>query len=136
MKEYQDVYMTPGAFSWNELSSPDPKKSCEFYGTLFGWSFDTGGTTAPGVSAPGAYGCTDTGADGGGAIPGGVGGGPGFDPHVVFYVGVPEVEAAMRAAERLGGVRRMGPQQAPGAQLVVGHFADPEGNLVGLAGPR
>ncbi len=41
MKDYQDIYMTPGAFSWNELSSPDPKQACEFYGTLFGWRFDT-----------------------------------------------------------------------------------------------
>jgi predicted enzyme related to lactoylglutathione lyase len=41
MKDYQDVYMTPGAFSWNELSSPDPKAASEFYGTLFGWTFDT-----------------------------------------------------------------------------------------------
>lgn len=91
---------------------------------------------APGVSEAGGYGFTDTGADAGQAIPGGVGGGPGFDPHVVFYIGVPDVEEAMRAAQRLGGVRRMGPQQAPGIDLVVGHFADPEGNLIGLAGPR
>ncbi|HEY1131812.1 MAG TPA: VOC family protein [Roseateles sp.] len=41
MKDYQDVYMTPGAFSWNELSTPDPKAACAFYGALFGWSFDT-----------------------------------------------------------------------------------------------
>jgi uncharacterized protein len=41
MKDYQDVYMTPGAFSWNELACPDPKAACEFYGGLFGWSFDT-----------------------------------------------------------------------------------------------
>jgi predicted enzyme related to lactoylglutathione lyase len=41
MKEYNDVYMTPGAFSWNELSCPDPNKATEFYGALFGWGFDT-----------------------------------------------------------------------------------------------
>jgi hypothetical protein len=28
----------------------------------------------------------------------------------------------------------MGPDQAPGTDLVVGHFADPEGHLIGLAG--
>jgi hypothetical protein len=27
-----------------------------------------------------------------------------------------------------------GPRQAPGTGLVVGHFTDPEGNLIGLAG--
>jgi hypothetical protein len=27
----------------------------------------------------------------------------------------------------------MGPERAPGTGLVVGHFTDPEGNLIGLA---
>jgi predicted enzyme related to lactoylglutathione lyase len=61
-------------------------------------------------------------------IPGGVGGGMGYDGHVIFYVGVPDVEAALQKAESLGGTRRMGPQQAP-TDLVVGHFTDPEGNV-------
>jgi hypothetical protein len=29
----------------------------------------------------------------------------------------------------------MDPEQPPGRDLVVAHFTDPEGNLVGLAGP-
>ncbi len=72
-------------------------------------------------------------ADGTG-IPGGVGGGAGYESHVLFYVGVPDVEAALRRAESLGGKRRMGPERAPSG-LVVGHFTDPEGNLIGVAGP-
>ena len=56
-------------------------------------------------------------------------------PHVVFYVGVPNVGAALQKAESLGGKRAMGPEQAPGLNLVVGHFTDPKGNLIGLAGP-
>jgi len=43
------------------------------------------------------------------------------------------VEAALRKAESLGGTRRMGPARAP-TGLVVGHFADPEGNVIGVAG--
>ena len=38
-------------------------------------------------------------------------------------------------AERLGGTRRMGPEKNPGGDLLVGHFTDPEGQLIGLAGP-
>ena len=72
-------------------------------------------------------------ADGTG-IPGGVGGGAGYESHVLFYVGVPDVEAALRKTESLGGKRRMGPERAPSG-LVVGHFTDPEGNLIGVAGP-
>jgi hypothetical protein len=33
----------------------------------------------------------------------------------------------------LGGKRRLGPERAP-TGLVVGHFTDPEGNLMGVAG--
>jgi uncharacterized protein len=50
----------------------------------------------------------------------------------MFYVSVPNVEAALQQAERLGGIRTLGPAQAPSG-LIVGHFTDPEGNLVGLA---
>jgi uncharacterized protein len=46
---------------------------------------------------------------------------------------VPDVEAALRRAERLGGKRVMGPERVPSG-LVVGHFTDPEGNLIGVAG--
>jgi predicted enzyme related to lactoylglutathione lyase len=61
-------------------------------------------------------------------IPGGISGGAGYPAHVIFYVGVPDVEAALAEAERLGGNRRMGPERAP-TGLVVGHFTDPEGQL-------
>jgi predicted enzyme related to lactoylglutathione lyase len=65
-------------------------------------------------------------------IPGGVGGGSGYDGRAIFYVGVPDIEAALQKAESLGGTRKMGPEQTP-TGLVVGHFTDPEGNLIGLA---
>ena len=88
------------------------------------------------VSEPTNYGFVDriTTSDGTG-IPGGVGGGAGYDGHAIFYVGVPDVEAALRRAEGLGGKRLMGPVRAP-TGLVVGHFTDPEGHLVGVAGPN
>ena len=35
----------------------------------------------------------------------------------------------------LGGKRRMGPDHVSGTGLVVGHFTDPEGHLIGVAGP-
>jgi hypothetical protein len=58
-----------------------------------------------------------------------------YKGYVIFYVGVPNVEAALQKAESLGGTRRMGPEKNPEANLVVGHFTDPEGHLIGLAGP-
>jgi predicted enzyme related to lactoylglutathione lyase len=119
-----------------EITGPDPEKLRSFYGSLFEWEFDTSAPVAAAISQPGNYGFVDrnTTSDGTG-IPGGVGGGAGYAGHVIFYVGVPNVEAALQEAERLGGTRRLGPVKNPGADLVVGHFTDPEGHLIGLAGP-
>jgi predicted enzyme related to lactoylglutathione lyase len=119
-----------------EIIGTDPARLRAYYGELFGWEFDTSGSVVPAVSEPGNYGFTDTGQAGAAAaIPGGIGGGRGYDSRVIFYVGVDDVDAALQKAETLGGTRRMGPERAAGRDLVVGHFADPEGNVVGVAGP-
>jgi predicted enzyme related to lactoylglutathione lyase len=115
-----------------EIIGRDPAKLRSYYSDLFGWEFDTSGPVAESVSQQGNYGFTDPTASTDG---GGVGGGAGYEPHVVFYIGVPDVEAALQRAESLGGKRKMGPERPPGRDLVVGHFTDPEGNLIGLAGP-
>jgi uncharacterized protein len=114
-----------------EIIGPDPAALRDFYGGLFGWEFATPSDTAPSVSAPGGYGFTEP----PGGIPGGVGGGVGFGPRVVFYIGVPDVPAALARAVQLGGTAVMGPETAPGGKLRVAHFTDPQGNLIGLAGP-
>jgi predicted enzyme related to lactoylglutathione lyase len=114
-----------------EIIGTDPAKLRRYYGELFGWEFDTSGATADSISEPGNYGFVQPSEEAG--IPGGVGGGAGYDPHLMFYIGVPDVEAALQEAERLGGKRLMGPERAPGRDLVVGHFTDPEGHLIGLA---
>jgi uncharacterized protein len=117
-----------------EVIGKDPQQLRGFYGGLFGWEFDLSSPVAEEVSEPANYGFIDhsKNSDGTG-IPGGVGGGAGYDSHVIFYVGVPNVEAALQKAESLGGTRQMGPAQAP-TGLVVGHFTDPDGNLIGVAG--
>jgi predicted enzyme related to lactoylglutathione lyase len=117
-----------------EVIGKDPDRLRGYFGELFGWQFDTPSPVAAEVSDPATYGFLDlvATADGTG-IRGGVGGGPAFPPHAVFYVGVPDVEAALQRAETLGGTRVMGPVTSPNG-LVVGHFTDPEGNLLGVAG--
>lgn len=114
-----------------EIIGADPAKLRTYYGALFGWEFDTGDATTETVSQPGNYGFVSGDTDGG--INGGVGGGEGYERRVLFYVGVPDVEAALETAESLGGRRVMGPEGTPGT-LVVGQFTDPEGNLIGVAG--
>ena len=117
-----------------EIIGKDPASLRDYFGELFGWRFDSSSPVAETISEPSNYGFVDrvTAPDGAG-IPGGIGGGAGYPAHAIFYVGVPDVEVALREAERLGGKRRMGPERAP-TGLVIGHFTDPEGNLIGVAG--
>jgi predicted enzyme related to lactoylglutathione lyase len=116
-----------------EIIGTNPEGLRGYYGDLFGWEFDTSSPVSDAVSEPANYGFVErsTTSDGVG-IPSGVGGGTGYQPRAIFYVGVPDVEAALQKAESLGGTRKMGPDKAP-TGLVVGHFTDPEGNLIGLA---
>jgi uncharacterized protein len=117
-----------------EIIGRDPARLRHYYADLFGWEFQTGDAATEAVSQPGNYGFVDgqTTGDGTG-INGGVAGGAEHAPSVLFYVGVSDVEAALRKAEELGGTRQMGPDGTPGT-LVVGRFTDPEGNLIGVAG--
>ena len=117
-----------------EVIGKDSIRLREHLGELFGWQFDVPSPVAQEVSEPTNYGFLDlvTSEDGTG-IRGGVGGGAGYASHAIFYVGVPDVEAALQRAEKLGGTRVMGPVTSPNG-LVVGHFTDPEGTLMGVAG--
>jgi predicted enzyme related to lactoylglutathione lyase len=117
-----------------EIIGKNPEGLRTFYRDLFGWEFDTSGQVSEEVSEPTNYGFVDPNTDAPGTgIPGGIGGGADYDSQVVFYVGVADVEAMLKKAQDLGGDRRMGPAKAPGRPLVVGRFADPEGNVIGLA---
>lgn len=114
-----------------EIIGSDPARLRDYYDQLFGWEFQTGDAATEAVSQNANYGFVDGTTNGG--INGGVGGGEGYEPRVLFYVGVPNVAEALEAAERLGGKRVMGPEGESGT-IVVGQFTDPEGNLIGVAG--
>ena len=90
-----------------EIIGANPELLRAYYGELFGWEFDCGSPVSDAVSEPSSYGFVqhDATRDGIG-IPGGVGGGSGYDTHTIFYVGVPDVEAAPRwqsISAELGG---------------------------------
>ncbi len=87
------------------------------------------------VSAPNEYGLLELiTADDGTGICGRVEGGPDYESHAVFHIGVPDVGVALQRAEDLGPTRVMGPVRAPNG-LIVGHFKDPGGTLIGVSGP-
>jgi predicted enzyme related to lactoylglutathione lyase len=103
----------------------DGERLRSFYAQLFGWAIDTGN--------PFGYGFVQREGVG---IGGGIGATPlGLPGHLTFYVEVPDVEAALAEAEKLGGTRLTGVFEVqPGVELA--HFRDPEGNTVGLLNDR
>jgi predicted enzyme related to lactoylglutathione lyase len=116
-----------------DVIGPDPEVLRRFYRELFDWDAEPGSPVAPEVSDEAAYSFIAAG-DGAAPVPSGIGGGPSFAPLAMFYVGVTDVESALAEAERLGGRRLLGPAVNPGG-VVVGHFSDPAGNVVGVAAP-
>jgi predicted enzyme related to lactoylglutathione lyase len=117
-----------------ELIGPDPARLREFYGALFGWVAPAGAPVADRVSDQAEYSFIDP-EPGSPAAAGGIGGGEGFAPHAIFYVGVEDVEGTLAHAEQLGATVVLKPQRNEGGQVTVAHLLDPAGNLVGIAGP-
>jgi uncharacterized protein len=110
-----------------EIMGRDPELLRGYYAELFGWEIDAGNPMNYGVIARES----NLDADGVG-IGGGIGASPeGYAGHVTVYVGVPDVEATLAEAERLGGTRMMGPEQVMEG-VEIGLFVDPEGHTIGV----
>jgi uncharacterized protein len=109
-----------------EVIGRDGEALQRYYAELFGWSVD--------ASNPMRYGIVkgEDNPSSMGSIGGGIASGPdGYEGHVTFYVGVPDIEEALKKAEELGGTRVMGPEKVMD-QVELGQFKDPEGHLIGL----
>jgi predicted enzyme related to lactoylglutathione lyase len=103
-----------------EVAGKDAGKLQSFFGDLFGWQIDANNQMN--------YGMVNLSDQVGGGITPTQEGQPGY---AMFYIGVDDVEASMQKAESLGGSRVFGPMDVPDGPT-IGHFADPEGNVVGL----
>ena len=110
-----------------EVTGADGAKLGSFYSQLFGWEIDANDEFGYGMVDREA----NLGADGvgiGGGIGTAQGGGSG---QVTFYVGVPDVDAALAKAESLGG-KKLFSGPVPGTPIVLGPFTDPEGHVIGV----
>jgi uncharacterized protein len=105
-----------------EIRSDDPDATRQFYADLFGW------TVASEGAFPG-YTFIDTGVEGGTYVA--ISPRQGTDDEVLFFVGVEDVDAALRRAEELGGTIVQPAQHVPGTSFGV--FADAQGHKVGVA---
>jgi predicted enzyme related to lactoylglutathione lyase len=110
-----------------EIIGTDAEKLQSYYTELFGWEIDSNNPLNYGIVQREG----NVNADGVG-IGGGVGAGPeGYPGHAIFYVEVPDVEAALAKAESLGGSRMIGPETVMEG-VEIGQFTDPEGHVVGV----
>lgn len=110
-----------------EIIGKDGEALQRYYSELFGWEINADNPMHYGMVAREG----NVSADGIG-IGGGIGGGPeGYGGHVTFYIEVPDVEAALAKAERLGGTRIMGPEKIMD-MVELGQFSDPEGHVIGV----
>src|ERR1700716_3512945 len=97
-----------------EVIGKDGKALSSYYSELFGWEIDANNPMSYGIVQRDG----NTNPDGGG-----IGTAPeGYAGHVTFYVEVPDVEAALRKAESLGGKRLFGPDKVPGTDVTLGQF--------------
>jgi uncharacterized protein len=104
-----------------EIRSTDPDATRSFFSDLFGWTYSDG--TYPG------YTFVDTGVES--ALPTAISPLQGDADAVLFFVGVPDVAAALAEAEKLGGTVVQPPQEVPG--VTFGVLADPLGHKIGVA---
>jgi hypothetical protein len=119
----------PGRWVWAELVTPDVGLAAEFYGKVFGWTFETYGPEDDRKTY------TQVSADG---VP--IGGmifrlddkqTPGRDARWIGLMSVGDVDAAARAVAKGGGKTLFAPRML-GERGRAALFADPEGAAFGV----
>jgi hypothetical protein len=112
---------TAAPVTWFEIHTSNPQRARDFYGAVFGWSFDD--------SMPG-YTMVDLGD--GAPIGGGIADSKGEYPdHAVFNIQVPDVAAALKAVVEHGGSVIAETQSMPNG-LTFGYAANPDGSVFGI----
>ena len=104
-----------------EILGPDGEALQRYYADLFGWSID--------ASNPMNYGMVKATEPG---IGGGVAGSQDGSAVVTFYVETNDIKASLAKAESLGGKVVQEPMDIPDGPTIA-LFADPQGNVIGLA---
>jgi uncharacterized protein len=104
-----------------EVIGKNNAKLRDFYSKAFDWKL---------TDAPEDYAMVDTGANGHG-IGGGIGPSRNGRSSVTFYIEAEDLKGTLAKVEKLGGKIVVAPMMAGPVELAM--FADPEGNVIGLA---
>lgn len=122
-----DVMGQPGSFIWNELLTDAPERVKGFYGEVFGWT-----TREQDMGPIGTYTLFQSeGKDVGGMMK--------RPPEIpvnfwMFYVAVPDVDAALKKVVALGGTALGEAMDVPGVGRMA-PFRDPQGAVISLFTP-
>lgn len=103
-----------------EIHARDFGRITDFYSKAFDWTVD--------ADNPMNYGIVQNDGEG---INGGIAQRGDDDPGVMFYIAVPDLQAALDQVKAAGGKTVLEPMEIPG-MVSLARFADPEGNLIGL----
>jgi len=120
----------PGHVAWNELHATDQAAAFAFHAGQFDWEKSDALDMGPmGTYQMFKAGGTDR------AI-GGMMTSPNM-PHPVwlYYLNVPDIDAALAAATAHGATGLFGPSEIPGGQYIV-QATDPQGAVFAMVGPR
>lgn len=120
---------TPGHIGWRELYAADGVSAFDFYAGQFGWTKDEAMDMGP----MGVYQLFAAGNEAIGGmmtkpeqIP---------TPFWLFYINVPELDAAVERVNANGGQILFGPDEVPGSAWIV-QGMDPQGAMFALVAPR
>jgi predicted enzyme related to lactoylglutathione lyase len=108
--------------SWFEILSRNSTALRDFYASLFGWRIEPYPGEAP-------YAVVDTGSEG--AIRGGLGD-PDGPNRVLLYIEVDDPQEVLDQVVEAGGTVVTPVTEIP-ETVTFAHFADPEGNVLGLS---
>jgi predicted enzyme related to lactoylglutathione lyase len=121
---------TPNTVTWFEIATDDPETAERFYGSLFGWTFESDAGSAEGgmdyrmINYPG-----------GGRPAGGLFNTAGeLPPHGVFTIAVDDLTDTCERVEKLGGKVVFSQTETKGGPPFA-YVQDPAGNLFGLFTP-
>jgi hypothetical protein len=115
---------------WIELATPDPDGALAFYAALFGWSKQ--GAMPMGAMGDYVFLGTRDGVRPGAMMSSTTTGAP---ARWNWYVQVPDIDAAIAAAQEKGGTLIQGPDQIPGGDYSA-NLDDEQGFRIGIVGPR
>lgn len=122
-----EIYGEPGSFVWSDTRLTDPDAGRDFYSAVFGYTYEP----VPGVPAS-DYSVFQVGGTVAGGMGGMFGAPEGTPSHWLAYFGVPDVDAAVAAAEKAAATVLMPPQDTPFGRMAI--LTDPFGATFAVHG--